>query len=233
MKLKKLAIAVGTVSLVTCAQMAQAALYDVTGVFYEPTAAYDTIFTGTFDWDATTNTLSGLQGSMNASMYTDVPGYNLNNQLAFSIDGSGNVVASVFKENSMDVFFGGGYTTGDTMKLGAMSSADGFTPNENVYFTLAFNADTMLGNVDQMVYGDCAPTGLMGPMMTGNMCMTGHATGGTMGATPLSLSITPSAVPVPAAVSLQTFHSAFSLQLLVLHKSYSATTLSKSKNVYI
>jgi hypothetical protein len=137
-----------------------------------------------------------------------VPDYNLTNQLAFSYDAiTGDVVASVFKENSTDVFFGGGYNAGDTMKLGAMNGADGNTPNKNAYFTLAFNANTMLGNLDQMVYGDCAPTGLMGPMMTGNMCMTGHSVAlvgyaGTMDGVPLSLSITPSAVPVPAAVWL-------------------------------
>lgn len=207
MKLIKLAAAIGTVSLLTGTQMAQAALYNVTGVFNEPqTMSGNTTFTGTFDWDATTNTLSGLQGTMNATMYPNatmgaVPDYNLTNQLAFSYDAStGDVLATVFKENSTDVFFGGGYTTGDTMKLGALNSADGYTPNQNTYFTLAFNANTMLGNVDQMVYGDCAPTGLMGPMMTGDMCMTGHLAGGTMGGTPLSLNI--SAVPVPAAVWL-------------------------------
>jgi hypothetical protein len=184
------------------AQMAQAALYNVTGVFDEPmTLTGHTTFTGTFDWNSAINTLSGLQGTMNASMYTDVPDYILTNQLAFEYDANtGNVIASVFKENSTDVFFGGGYTTGDTMKLGALGGLDGFTPNENVYFTFAFNANTMMGNLDEMVYGDCAPTGLMGPMMTGDTCMTGHSLGGTMGATPLSLSI--SAVPVPAAVWL-------------------------------
>ncbi len=214
MKLIKLTIAVGTVSLLAGTQMAQAALYNVTGIFNEPqTMTGNTTFVGTFDWDFATNTLSGLQGTMNATMYPNAnmgaqPDYNLTNQLAFSYDAmTGDVVASVFKENSTDVFFGGGYTAGDTMKLGAMGEMDGFAPNENVYFTLAFNANTMLGNIDEMVYGDCAPTGLMGPMMTGNMCMTGHSTAlvgyaGTMDGMPLSLTITPSVVPVPAAVWL-------------------------------
>jgi hypothetical protein len=219
MKMKKTAVILGSMCMLAGAQMAQAALYDVTGVFYEPVAtAGHTTFTGTFDWDATTNTLSGLQGTMNASMtpnmaYMTEQFYTLTNQLAFSYDATtGDVVATVFKENSTDVFFGGGYTTGDTMKLGADFDGDGigddgFTPNENVYFTLAFNANSMDNidqmYIDQMVYGDCAPPGLM-PMVTGNMCMTGHSLpdGGTMGATPLSLTITPSAVPVPAAVWL-------------------------------
>jgi hypothetical protein len=211
MKLIKLAAAVGTVTLLSSAQMAQAATtYNVTGIFDEPMAmAGHTTFTGTFDWDAATNTLSDLQGTMNASMYLDDPNdpgynyYNLTNQFDFSIDGSGNVLVSVFKENSTNVFWGGGYTTGGTMKYGASSMMwDGNMPNENVYFTLAFNANTMSGNADQMVYGDCAPTGLMGGAdpMTGDMCMTGHLAGGTMRGVPLSLVI--SAVPVPAAVWL-------------------------------
>ncbi len=219
MKMKKTAVILGSMCMLAGTQMAQAALYNVTGVFDEPqTMTGNTTFVGTFDWDAATNTLSGLQGTMNATMYPNammgaVPDYILTNQLAFSYDEiTGDVVASVFKENSTDVFFGGGYTAGDSLKLGALDGLDGFTPNENVYFTLAFNANTfastMMGNVDQMVYGDCAPTGLMGPMMTGDTCMTGHSIAlvgyaGSMGGTPLSLDITPvSAVPVPAAVWL-------------------------------
>jgi hypothetical protein len=194
MKMKKTAVILGSMCMLAGAQMAQAAVYDVTGVFVEPMAAYDTTFVGTFDWDGTT--LSGLQGVMNASMYSDVPSYTLTNQFDFTYNAmTGDVVASVFIIDSTDVFYGGGYNTGDTLKLGALGGADGFTPNENVYFTLAFNANTMLGNVDQMVYGDCSPTGLMG-----DTCMTGHILRGTMGATPLSLDIT--AVPVPAAVWL-------------------------------
>jgi len=214
--MKKTAVILGSMCMLAGAQMAQAALYNVTGVFEEPqTMTGHTTFVGTFDWDAATNTLSGLQGTMNATMYPNmmnpnpVPDYILSNQLAFSYDAvTGDVVASVFKENSTDVFFGGGYTAGDTLKLGALEGTvawDGFTPNENVYFTLAFNANTMMGNIDQMVYGDCAPTGLMGPMMTGDTCMTGHSIAlvgyaGSMGGTPVSLDI--NAVPVPAAVWL-------------------------------
>jgi len=214
MKMKKTAGIAGAVCLLAGAQMAQAAMYNVTGVFDEPqTGTGHTTFVGTFDWDATSNTLSNLQGTMNATMYPNpmhgaLPDYNLTHQLAFDYDAvTGNVVASVFKENSTDVFFGGGYNAGDTMKLGAVMGpmTDGFMPNENVYFTLAFNANTMMGMLDEMVYGDCAPGGLMGPMMTGNMCMTGHSVAkvgyaGTMDAIPASLSI--SAVPVPAAVWL-------------------------------
>ncbi len=145
---------------------------------------------------------------MNASMYPDLPDdlYSLTHQFDFTYnDMTGDVVVSVFKENSTDVFFEGGYTAGDIYKLGAFDGLDGFIPNENVYFTLAFNAFTMAGNVNQMVYGDCSATGLMGPMMTGDTCMTGHSVelvgyAGTMGAIPVSLNI--SAVPVPAAVWL-------------------------------
>ena len=211
MKMKKTAVILGSMCMLAGAQMAQAALYNVTGVFDEPTAtAGHTTFTGTFDWDAATNTLTGLQGTMNASMtpnmsYPTEVIYSLTNQDVSYDPATGIVVASVFKENSTDVFFGGGYKTGDIYKLGAFDGLDGFTPNENVYFSFAFNANTMTEILDLMVYGDCAPSGLMGPMVTGDLCMTGHSdtltgTFGTMDAYPLSLDIT--AVPVPAAVWL-------------------------------
>ncbi len=210
-KMKTTAVTLASICLLASAQMAQAALYNVTGVFNEPqTQTGHTTFVGTFDWDATTNTLSGLQGSMNQTMYPNMmsgplPDLYLMHQLDFNYDAAtGDVVATVFKENSTDVFFNGGYTAGGSMKYGMMGM-HGHIPKENAYFTLAFNANTMLGNVDAMVYGDCTPGGLMGPMMTGNMCMTGHSMAnvgylGTMDGNPISLSV--SAVPVPAAAWL-------------------------------
>jgi len=197
--------------------MAQAAVtsYDVSAVFSEPqTMTGNTTFTGSFGWDSVTETVSGLMGTMNETMYPNgmagaLPDLTLGYQLATSVVGN-IVTASVFKENSTDVFFGGGYVTGGTMKAGMMGM-DGLTPNENAYFTLVFDKTTMMGVVDDIVYGDCAPGGLMGPMMTGNMCMTGHknlaAAGetpifGTMDGAPLSIGIEVSAVPVPAAAWL-------------------------------
>jgi len=189
---------------------ASAVSYNVEGVLYEPLkftggTVGDTIFSGSFVWDSSTSTLSGFSGVMNSSMVSMEQDISLAYNLATTI--SGNVVtASVFKEQTTNVFFGGGYATRDVVGLG--HSGDTFSKNRNAYFTFAFDKTTMDGIVDAMVYGDCTDNGMMG-----SICMTGiepytredgrFIMGGTMGATPESLSITEvSSVPVPAAVWL-------------------------------
>ena len=190
------------------------ASYDVTGVFVEPqTQPINTTFNGSFEWDGAI--VTNFHGTMNSSMWeTDdispIPGVsyplmNLNYQLSQSVDGD-IVTANVFLENSTDVFMFGGYTAGDTMKYGTSFGPDfedGNTPNENAYFSFAFDKTTMTGILDEMVYGDCTAGGLMG-----QLCMTGHSIAkvgfsGTMAGVPESLTISEvSAVPVPTAAWL-------------------------------
>jgi hypothetical protein len=202
--------------LVAGSTMAQAQTYSVAAEFSETmTNGVDTFFNGTFDWNG--SSVTNLQGTMNSSMY---PVNNVNPNyktsfplmnLSYQLDGthtSGNVVTStVFLKNTTDVYRGGGYdgtTTAATgfIKYGgkfgsAMPVIPGETPNENALFTLAFDKTTMAGVVDSMAYGDCTKGGLM----AGNLCMAGEITGtSAMAGTPLSLSIT--AVPIPAAVWL-------------------------------
>jgi len=179
--------------------------YGVTGIFDEPqTSIGHTTFLGSFNWDADSETVSNLQGSMNVTMHDPsmYPDLNLGYQLAQSVVGN-IVTATVFLEDTSDVFMFGGYTAGDTMKYGTSfgpTFEDGNTPNKNAYFSFAFDKTTMVGILDEVVYGDCTDGGLMG-----QMCMTGHSMekvgfSGTMAAVPTSISI--SAVPVPAAVWL-------------------------------
>jgi len=178
--------------------------YDVEGIFYEPMtqSVGNTIFTGSFDWDSDTDTLSGLTGVMNSSMYSMNQNISLNHHLATSIDQNGIVTASVFKENTTDVFSGGGYVKGGFFRYGNSSysgiPADGNTPNDNAYFSFSFDKADMSGVLDSIVYADCTPGGMMQ-----QFCMTGSSFVGTMNAIPMSLSITEvSAVPVPAAAWL-------------------------------
>lgn len=121
-------------------------------------------------------------------------------------DADGDVLASVFLVNSTNVYTGGGYLTNGPMKYGSMM--DGYTPNLNAFFTLAFNAADPTNTATAMgkiVYGDCTAYGLMGPMLTGNMCMTGLDSNGvdsggvfgSMGGYPTNLTIV--AAPVPEA----------------------------------
>jgi len=192
--------------IVTNISISQAASlsYDVEGVFYEPMTQNigNTIFTGTFSWDSGTNTLSNLQGVMNSSMYSMNQDINLNYHLATSIDQNNIVTASVFKNNTTDVFSGGGYVKGGAIRYGNTDYfnilADGNTPNDNAYFSFSFDKTDMSAVVNSIVYADCTPLGMMQ-----QACMTGSSFGGTMAATPLSLSISEvSAVPVPAAAWL-------------------------------
>ncbi len=153
----------------------------------------------------------GMTGDVYAKAggYADneAPLLNLTHQLASSTSGT-TVTTSVFLKDDgagnpdTNVFNGGGYATGGAMKYGAF---DGNTWNSNAYFTLVFDAAdplNIVGATSQMVYGACTALDLMGPMLTGPMCMTGHSAGGTMGALPVSLSLSVSQVPIPAAAWL-------------------------------
>lgn len=149
---------------------------------------------------------------------------NLDKNLIQSDNGS-TVTATIFKENTDLVYWGGGYV-GDANTNNFIRSGNntrmypqvpGEVVNENAFFTLVFSHDatgniTSLGFQDvngnpalinQMIYGDCTVGSLM---MSGQACMAGEQTGTSMmAATPLSLnitSVTPAAVPVPGAVWL-------------------------------
>jgi len=150
----------------------------------------------------------------------DAPLLHLTNQVASTVS-NGYVTASVFLNDDglgnadTNMYFGGGYNTGDSIKLGGTLNAgsagvftDGNVANENAYFTLVFdelNPSNTTMTISQMVYGNCSALGLMGGLLTGELCMTGHEIetlgyAGSMGGMPLSLSVT--AVPLPAAAWL-------------------------------
>lgn len=135
----------------------------------------------------------------------DAPLLALHNQLAVDYSDPNLVTATVFLKNSTDVVAGGGYdVNGNSMAYGTMMG-DG-ARNYNGFFTLVFdksNPTNTLLTTNSMVYGDFTRLGLMGPMLTGGMGMTGFIDGttkGSMGGYPLSLSV--QAVPVPAAAWL-------------------------------
>jgi hypothetical protein len=155
--------------------------YNVTAVFNEPMLQpVNTTFTGSFTFDFVLSKITNLHGTMNQAMMDATPTVNFSYQvLPSASDGSGGILASVFKNNSTDVFQGGGYATGGTLTSG----------NNNAYVTVDINpldpTNVLSSNLSNIVYADCSPGGLMG----GTKCMTGHAAGGTMKATPLSLTI--------------------------------------------
>ena len=202
----------------------QATTYNISAIFSDGGIQGKTLFNGQYDWNG--SAVSNFSGQLTQAMWgwdetkdRYVPGSDVNGNvgappvlnLTYQLDGvsapdaDGDVTTSVFLLNNTNVFDGGGYATGDAWKYGL---TDGNTPNENAYFTLAFNAadpTNTLTASDKIVYGDATPYGLMGPLETGFLAMTGHSVGGfggSMGGYPVVLSIAPAAVPVPAAVWL-------------------------------
>jgi len=199
---------------ITSITVAQANVtYNVEGVFFEPNA-YNTVFTGTFDWDSDTNTLSNLTGVMNSSMFfvEDDQNLTLDNNLITSMSGS-IVTSSIFLNTSSVVFATGGYDASVVGVVGDIFTWGGVAPSlnpQNAYFTFSFDTaagvltPTEIGST--MQYGDCTSAGMMGPF-----CMTAFGDSiselgeplvgeGTMSG--FSSSLTISAVPVPAAVWL-------------------------------
>ncbi len=226
--MKKLSL-LCAVALLAGAQSAHATLinYNVTTTFLEPaTQPKDSIFQGSFVYDTSSQTISGLHGSLSESMTgmdaSSMVWLSLNYQLESWYDAAlGGTFAAVFKNNNTNTFWNNGGTNdgwspqtgldvGGTY-YGFPKSANNpgnayaliFVPNDP---TAALNQ----AQIDKLAYADCTPTAAGGMMagggMMGSVCMTGTSVAGygavgTMGGYPVSQTITP-AVPVPAAVWL-------------------------------
>lgn len=203
----------------------QATTFTVSARFADGGIQQQTLFNGWFDWDG--ELVTNFQGNLTEALWAwngnsyqesgtfeslapngQAPVLSLTYQLGPQSlpDADGDVSVSVFLLNDTNVFSGGGYATGDALKYGFL---DGNTPNQNAYFTLAFNAADPVNTVTavhKLVYADATPHGLMGPLLTGGVVMTGHAdTGvgyfGSLGGVPIELSIS-APVPLPGAVWL-------------------------------
>lgn len=165
---------------------------------------WDTIFTGTFQYDDTTGTITGVTGSLSQAMTGNTSFRDLSYQLSSVYDTTlGGQVISVFHQDSTDVFDGGGFATGGRLTYG----------NENAYVSIFVpdadpTAALTQAQTGALAYGDCTPGSLMG--MTGSVCMTGWVAddngtpvaGGTMrGTFPVSQTIT-AAVPEPETYAM-------------------------------
>lgn len=162
---------------------------------------WDTKFTGTFNFDSVTNTVSDFNGVLTQAMTGNTATRNLSYQLSSVYDtGLGGLVVSLFYQNSTDVFAGGGFTTGGTATFG----------NQNAYINMFLNVSDPTATLTDaqlktLAYGDCTN----GSLMMGSVCMTGWAKdtagvlgkGGTMqGTWPITQTIT--AVPEPENMAL-------------------------------
>jgi len=112
-----------------------------------------------------------------------------------------NVVRGSHVGSFPNISYSGGYdvSTDSTYYGEAITGTQ--TRNWNAFFTLVFDPSDPTNTAvatNLMEYADCNGLGMMG-----STCMTGLLTGGSMGGTPWTLSITEvSAVPVPAAAWL-------------------------------
>ncbi len=183
--------------------------YKIVETFHEPmTQPNDTIFTGSFTYDATNHTVSNLTGSLTQSM-TKPAGCSgmmcygsismttvaLNNQLSavpVTLGGVVGLLVTTFALNTTDTFDGGGFAPGGTQYFGLSSS----TPNNNnayamVFINLADPTTTALqAQIDKLAYADCTPGGMMmSSCMTGTT-VAGYGVLGTMSGTPVSQVIT-------------------------------------------
>ena len=168
--------------------------YRVTARWFEPdTQPNDSIFTGTFTLNSTTQTVTGLAGSLTESM-TGPPMVNvpLTYQLSALSDGAGGLRVTTFALNTTDVFVEGGFAANsEGLYYGfprATNPAAGGVGNAfaTIYVNLANpTAALTQAQINQLAYGDCFAGGMMG-----DTCMTGYWGRGTMGGYPVAQSIT-------------------------------------------
>jgi hypothetical protein len=222
----KSALAVSALMIGSLPLAHAATTYNVAADLFESTAAGgDTTFHATFAWDPATQTILSLSGTMNSSMVDPQPTppediilNGLVTQQTYSENGNNWIVATVYKNGTSSIFKPaaatetqiGAFVFRNSNGIDVSKQVDsGIT--QNAFATFAFNpTDPTQSNLWLTSYADCTTNGMMM-----QICMTGHAgpghTGGgapaylglgTMGAYPSSLSITSTAVPVPAAAWL-------------------------------
>jgi hypothetical protein len=170
--------------------------FDVTATFREPdTQPNDTIFVGTFTLNSTTRTVSGLTGTLTESMTGSFDGktpmtlIDLRHQLSSVGNGTGGLLVTSFALNTVHTFSPSGFA--DTVNGIYYGYPAAWSPaTANSFVTIDVDPDQPTRTLNQaqatrLTYGDCALGGMMGAA-----CMTGNASGGTMGGYPVSQVVT-------------------------------------------
>ena len=197
--------AVGTSPLSGLADMVTG--YDVVATFREPdTQPNDSIFVGTYTFNSSTGTVSGLRGRLSESMtggpipypndtMTWVPLEHQLSSLPVLLDGVDGWLVTTFGLQTTDTLsadpkFGGtdGWAPGSGS--GLYFGFPGVNPG-NAYVRIFVNAANPTavpaqGQIDKMAYADCAPGGMMGSTCMTGTSEAGYGTIGTMGGRPVS-----------------------------------------------
>lgn len=209
-------------SLLAGMPVAQAATssYNVLTTWYEPdTQPNDSIFKGTFDYDAATHTVSNLKGILSESMTGNNVGYpndsmtwlTLNNQLVSWHDTTlGGTFAATFKNADTKTFYTG--TGGDGWSPQSGVDAGGVyygfpraNRNPGNAYALIFIPDNPLtalnqSQINMLAYADCAPGGMMGAVCMTGTSEAGYGAIGTMSGYPVSQTISLIAPPITPPV---------------------------------
>lgn len=194
--------------------------YDITAVWFEPdTQPRNTLFVGSFTYDAHEKVVSNLRGRLSESMTGNPkePGpagdygmtwLDLDHQLVSWYDTTlHGTFAATFRNNNTLTFtaaFGGGDGWSPQSGIANGGIYAGFPgPNPGNAYALIFVPDdptTPLtqAQLDRIAYADCAPGGMMGAVCMTGTSLAGYGATGTMSGYPFSQTITavPS-VPVP------------------------------------
>jgi hypothetical protein len=183
----------------------------VVATFHEPdTQPNNSIFVGSFTLDATTGTVSNLQGRLSESMtggsvpypadtMTWLPLEHQLSSVPVLIDGAKGLLVTTFKLPSTDTLssaelFGGtdGFSPGTGM--GLHFGYPGPNPG-NAYARIFVDlsdptAPPTQAQLDKLAYADCTPGGMMGATCMTGTSIAGYGTVGSMSGYPLSQTIT-------------------------------------------
>src|SRR5512133_855778 len=178
-------------------------VFDVVTTFREPmTQPNDTIFTGSFTFDTTNQTVTDLSGSLTQAM-TKVDGKwggpmtanSLKHQLSSTPVNLGGVdgwLVASFALETVDTFTGGGFVPGGTQYFGLQEQLPN---NRNAYVIIFVNRSNPTAapdqsQLDKLAYADCTEGGLMGSTCMTGTTVAGYGRSGTMGGYPFSQVVT-------------------------------------------
>jgi hypothetical protein len=185
--------------------------YTVMETFHEPdTQPNDSIFIGTFTFNATNGAVSNLQGALSESMTGGSNGYpndtmtwlQLTNQLSAVYNPTlGGLLVTTFKNPNTNTFWtgtgGDGWTPQAGINVGGVYYGFPSPANNpgNAYAMIFVNTQdptTPLtqAQIDKLAYADCAPGGLMGAVCMSGTSVAGYGKVGTMSGYPVSQIIT-------------------------------------------
>jgi hypothetical protein len=192
--------------------------YSVVETFHEPmTQPNDSIFTGTFTFDATHNVVTNLQGSLTQSMtkvdptcvstmgnpcaygspMTEVALANQLSAAAVTLDSEAGLLVTSFALNTTDTFNGGGFAPGGTeyfgLSEGATNPKSGGVGNAYamIFVNTADPTQTLSqAQIDKLAYADCTAGGMMMTTCMTGTTVAGYGRTGTMNGEPVSQVVT-------------------------------------------